>query len=384
VHKIHRSVFTTVLAGLATAWLACGQSAPTPKPVPDAASPGHGGQVSASGGTGGGTTSAGGNGAGGAQSGGSTGGSGAVDATGATGGNTGTGGSAGGDARADHPLDGNTADAAIPDAGIDASRDFPADSPTADGPADNPPSGGATCNLTGSATTTTPTVYVIGDSTASVYDSDLYPRMGWAQPLQDSFAPACATISDKALSGRSSKSFWDEGAWTPIKGALRAGDFVLIQFAHNDEKSDDAARYTEPFTSYEDYLSKYIDDTLAKGATPILATPINRNQWSGTTLKDSHGDYPVAMRQLAEKKKVALVDATLLTKAYFERIGQAATTKLFMNLAAGESPNYPTGNSDNTHLQEKGARLVAQMILADLYRQNLAPGTLAKTVPVAP
>jgi lysophospholipase L1-like esterase len=357
--------------------------------------------VSASGGAGGGTTSAGGNGAGGAQSGGSNGGSGAVDAAGATGGKTGTGGtgggdaagatggktgtggSVGGDARVDHPL-GNTADAPVPDAGTDASGDLPADSPIADGAADSLPSGGATCNLTGSAATTTPTVYVIGDSTASVYDSDLYPRMGWAQPLQDFFAPACATISDKALSGRSSKSFWDEGAWTPIKGALRAGDFVIIQFAHNDEKSDDAARYTEPFTSYEDYLSRYIDDTLAKGATPILATPINRNQWSGTTLKDSHGDYPVAMRQLAEKKKVALVDATLLTKAYFERIGQAATTKLFMNLAAGESPNYPTGNSDNTHLQEKGARLVAQLILADLYRQNLAPGTLAKTVPVAP
>lgn len=170
----------------------------------------------------------------------------------------------------------------------------------------------------------------------------------------------------------------------PIRNALRKGDYVLIQFGHNDEKTDDAARGTDPFTTFQQYLSTYLDDTQAKNAIPILLTPINRNNWSGGTLKDTHGDYAVAIRQLAQSRKVSLVDATLLTKTYFERIGQTATTDLFMNLDPGESPNYPNGNEDNTHLQEKGARLVAQMILADLYRQNLAPGTLAKTVPKAP
>jgi lysophospholipase L1-like esterase len=208
--------------------------------------------------------------------------------------------------------------------------------------------------------------------------------MGWAQPLQDSFAPACVTVQDKALSGRSSKSFYDEGDWTPIRNALRKGDYVLIQFGHNDEKSDDPTRYTDPFTTYEQYLSDYIDDAQAKGATPILVTSINRNEWSGGTLQDTHGNYPVAMRQLAQARQISLVDATALTKVYFERIGQAATTLLFMDLAPGQFPNYPDGNTDNTHLQEKGARTIAQMILADLYRQRLAPGTLAKTVPVAP
>ena len=208
--------------------------------------------------------------------------------------------------------------------------------------------------------------------------------MGWAQPLQDFFAPACVTVQDKALSGRSSKSFYDEGDWTPIRNALRKGDYVLIQFGHNDEKSDDATLYTDPFTTYEQYLSDYINDTQAKGATPILLTSINRNDWSGSTLQDTHGNYPVAMRQLAQARQISLVDATALTKTYFERIGQTATTLLFMDLAAGQFPNYPTGNTDNTHLQEKGARTIAQMILADLYRQRLAPGTLAKSVPVAP
>ena len=208
-------------------------------------------------------------------------------------------------------------------------------------------------NLSGAAGAQTPTVYVIGDSTASVYASNLYPRMGWAQPLQDYFAPACVTVQDKALSGRSSKSFYDEGDWTPIRNALRKGDYVLIQFGHNDEKSDQPTLYTDPFTTYEQYLSHYIDDTQAKGATPILITSINRNDWSGTTLQDTHGNYPVAMRQLAQAREISLVDATALTKTYFERIGQTATTLLFMDLAAGQFPNYPSGNTDNTHLQER-------------------------------
>jgi lysophospholipase L1-like esterase len=171
---------------------------------------------------------------------------------------------------------------------------------------------------------------------------------------------------------------------TPIRNSLRQGDYVLIQFGHNDEKSDEPTLYTDPFTTYEQYLSDYINDAQAKGATPILITSINRNDWSNGALEDTHGNYPVAMRQLAQARQISLVDATALTKTYFERIGQTATTLLFMDLAAGQFPNYPDGNTDNTHLQEKGARTIAQMILADLYRQRLGPGTLAKTVPVAP
>jgi lysophospholipase L1-like esterase len=241
-----------------------------------------------------------------------------------------------------------------------------------------------TCNATGAAATAPPTIWVIGDSTASVYTSDLYPRTGWAQPLQDYFAPACAIIQDRAISGRSSKSFFEEGAWAPIRDALEPGDYVLIQFGHNDEKADDPARFTEPFTTYEGFLSTYIDDTRAHGATPVLLTPIQRNAWAGSALRDTHGDYPVAMRELAATRGVSLVDATLLTTAYFERIGQAATTELFMNLAVGQSPNYPEGNSDNTHLQEAGARAIATLVLADFARQGLPIGRLVATVPEAP
>ena len=225
---------------------------------------------------------------------------------------------------------------------------------------------------------------MIGDSTMSVYASNLLPRMGWGQPLGASFGPACAVVSDKALSGRSSKSFFDEGAWTPVKNALKAGDYVLIQFGHNDEKTDDPARYTEPQTTYKQYLTTYITDTRAKQATPLLLTPINRNGWSGTTLKDSHGLYPAAVRELAASLKVELIDLTALTKAYFERIGQAETAKLFLILTAGQSPNYPDGVTDNTHLQEKGALAIGQLAMADAYKQKLPLAAWLKSVPVAP
>ncbi len=309
---------------------------------------------------------------GGHETGGSS-GTGGAPTTSGSGGHAGAGGSGAADAG---PTDAGAADAGVADASKgDAGR--------AD--AGSTGAGGATtCNTAGAATAKTPTVYVIGDSTASVYTSDLYPRTGWAQPLQEYFAPACATIQDKALSGRSSKSFFDEGDWTPIKAAVRAGDFVLIQFGHNDEKSDDPVRFTDPFTTYEMYLSIYIDDTIAKGATPILLTSINRNSWSNGTLDDTHGNYPVAVRQLAAARKVALVDATALTKTYFQRIGQAATTALFMDLAPGQFPNYPAGNTDDTHLQDNGAHTIAQLTLADMYRQAFPVAHLLEAVPQAP
>jgi lysophospholipase L1-like esterase len=228
------------------------------------------------------------------------------------------------------------------------------------------------------------TIYVVGDSTASVYASNLYPRMGWGQPLQDLFATRCAVVRDVALSGRSSKSFIDEGAWTPVKNGLVAGDVVLVQFGHNDEKDDDPARYTEPQTTFKQYLTTYVDDTRAKQATPVLLTPVNRNSWSGTTLSNTHGAYPDAMRQLAASLSVSLIDMTALTKTYFERIGQAATAELFLILVSGESPNYPSGVTDNTHFQEAGARKLGQLVTYDAYRQRLPFATYLKAVPVAP
>jgi lysophospholipase L1-like esterase len=208
--------------------------------------------------------------------------------------------------------------------------------------------------------------------------------MGWGQVLQTFFNTACAKVEDKAISGRSSKSFYDEGAWTPVVASIKEGDYVMIQFGHNDEKEEDRTRYTNPNTTFPEYLTKYISQTRDKGGIPILMTPLNRNKWDGTVLQDTHGEYPDAIRKLAEEQDTPLVDVTELTKIYFEEIGPAATTKLFMNLAPGQFPRYPLGNEDNTHLQEEGAKTISQIIVADLYEQNLPIAALLKEIPTIP
>lgn len=227
-------------------------------------------------------------------------------------------------------------------------------------------------------------IYTIGDSTMSVYASSVYPRMGWGQPLGDLFDAKCASVVDKALSGRSSKSFFNEGAWTPIKNALKSGDYVLIQFGHNDEKSEEPTLFTDPQTTYKQYLTMYVNETRAKQATPILLTSINRNNWDGKMLRDTHGAYPPAVRELAQSLKVDLIDMTALTKTYFERIGPAETAKLFLILKSGQFPNYPNGVTDNTHFQEVGARTLGRLAMADAYAQKLTLATLLKAVPSAP
>lgn len=230
---------------------------------------------------------------------------------------------------------------------------------------------GATCDVSTAPDASTPRIYVIGDSTASNYDASLWPRMGWAQTLQDFFRPGCAVVENRALSGRSSKSFRDEGAWAPIEAALKPGDFVLIQFGHNDEKSNDPTRYTEPFSTYQAQLSQYVAETFAKGAQPILLTSIVRNRWSGTDMPATHGDYPRAVRLLGSFLEVPVIDMTTISRDYFELVGETTVSnEMFLNLQPGVFPNYPQGRSDNTHFQELGARRLAQLVLFHLTQQR--------------
>lgn len=205
------------------------------------------------------------------------------------------------------------------------------------------------------------TAYLIGDSTVSLYTSAYYPRMGWGQVF-GSYFKSTLVASDKARSGRSSKSFYDEGAWTPVQAALKAGDYVFIQFGHNDEKTDPAL-HTDPYTTYQQYLTRYIDTARARGAIPILVTPVERNSWSGGTIKATHGTYPAAMRALASSKGVPLIDLTAGSTTKYISLGQTYTTwNVFMNLPAGRYANYPNGNSDNTHFQENGAHIIARLV----------------------
>ncbi len=218
------------------------------------------------------------------------------------------------------------------------------------------------------------TLYVIGDSTAAQNAPDRYPATGWAQVLQDCFDPRRVTVEDKAKGGRSSKSFLEEGSWAPVRDALKKGDYVFIQFGHNDSK-EDPARFTDPDTTYGQFLKSYVEDARARGAVPVILTSINRNKWADDhTLADFHGAYPQAARETARALNVPLIDLTALTKSRMEALGPDKAKGLFMRLEKGQYPNFPDGAEDNTHLQEKGAREICRLVAADIKAQKLPLG----------
>lgn len=210
-----------------------------------------------------------------------------------------------------------------------------------------------------------PKIWILGDSTASIWPASAYPQMGWAQVLQDRLYADSAEVQDKALAGRSSKSFLtDPVGWPAFKDLIAAGDYMVIQFGHNDEKTDPTLS-TLPGSTFEQYLSIYIDFARKVGAVPILATSIQRDFWNsdGKTLTQSHviagrGDYPQAVRNLAVSKNVALVDMTKLTNGYLEGIGKDAATKLFV---------------DNAHPNETGAKAFAKLFTDNLVMQKIVP-----------
>jgi lysophospholipase L1-like esterase len=194
------------------------------------------------------------------------------------------------------------------------------------------------------------TVFLIGDSTVSNF-SPPDPRNGWGQVIGRNFA-SDVVVKNFARSGRSSKSFFEEGAWAPVVPMLKPGDYVFIQFGHNDEKRD-AERGTEPYSTYQEYLSRYIDDTLKAGAIPILVTPVGRGGLKKSSGPGSHGRYPDAMLELAKQRKLLSIDLTSLSEAYFRKLGTSDTLKLFVASIDGK---------DDTHFLPAGAVAIANLV----------------------
>ncbi|GIF25328.1 pectinesterase [Actinoplanes tereljensis] len=206
------------------------------------------------------------------------------------------------------------------------------------------------------------TVFVAGDSTAATYATADVPRAGWGQALPAFLRPEVA-VQNGALSGASSKSFADLGRLDLILDAIKPGDTLLVSFGHNDEKVEDPARYTEPWTTFQDYLRLYLDGARANRAHPVLVTPVERRRFraDGTPYL-SHGEYPDSMRALAEATGTPLIDLTALSFALWSTLGPEATKDYFLWLDPGEQPNYPAGVADNTHFQAHGAIEVARLV----------------------
>ncbi|MGP3771424.1 rhamnogalacturonan acetylesterase [Streptomyces sp. SDT5-1] len=208
------------------------------------------------------------------------------------------------------------------------------------------------------------TLFVAGDSTAAQKYLDAKPETGWGMALP-LFLSDRVRVANHAVNGCSSKSFVDEGRLDTILAAIRPGDLLLIQFAHNDEKSADPARYTEPWSTYQDHLKLYVDGARAKGARPVLATPVERRRFDGDgNSLPTHGDYPAAMRALADEEGVALLDIQALSLALWRKLG-VEETKTYFNWTATEQ--------DNTHVNPPGAIAVARLVAEELRGRSVLP-----------
>jgi lysophospholipase L1-like esterase len=217
-----------------------------------------------------------------------------------------------------------------------------------------------------------PALHLVGDSTMADKPTEPpNPERGWGQLFPQLFREP-TRIVNHAVNGRSSKSFRDEGRWTNVLSQLDPGDFVLIEFGHNDEKKEDPKRYAAPDTDFKENLRRFIREVRAKGATPILATPINRRKFDDKgLLVDTHGAYPDATRAVATEEKVPLIDLHRLSRPLLENLGPEESKKIFVWVKPGEYTRYPDGHQDDTHLNEKGALLIAQLVATEIRSQKL-------------
>ncbi|WP_282941457.1 rhamnogalacturonan acetylesterase [Paenibacillus sp. RC67] len=216
-----------------------------------------------------------------------------------------------------------------------------------------------------------PTLFLAGDSTVTDQPSGQYPYAGWGQMLGKFLGPDIA-ILNHARSGRSSKSFIKENRLNNIWNKMKASDYLFIQFAHNDEKDNDGG--TEPFTSYQQYLKEYIDGARQRGAYPVLVAPMHRRFFDEQhCIKNTHGEYIEAMRQLAEQEGVPFLDLAAKSKRLFDNLGEEATKAIFMWADPGALPNLPEGVQDNTHFSQYGGVEMAKLVVECIQEAGSEP-----------
>lgn len=207
------------------------------------------------------------------------------------------------------------------------------------------------------------TIFLAGDSTMAPKAPDKRPETGWGEMLGQYFQPDDVRIANRAMNGRSSKSFIAEGRWTAIADSLSAGDYVFIQFGHNDESKDKGDRYSTP-EEFTANLTRMIGDARAKGAIPVLFTPVERRRFDlSGRLQDTHGLYPGYTRAVARAQRVPLIDMQNASATILRSYGADSSAKLFLHLEKGEHPNYPDGVRDNTHFRPLGAELLAREVV---------------------
>lgn len=211
------------------------------------------------------------------------------------------------------------------------------------------------------------TIYWAGDSTVQYNDITTYPQTGIGQVFHLFLKPEVKVLNF-AKNGRSTKSFIDEGRLAAIEEQITEGDFLFIQFGHNDEKKADPARYTDPFGQYMVNLERFVNTARGKKAYPVLITPLERRCFAeGNQLGvGEHSDYVAAMKQAAENLDVPLIDLYSMSREKLRKAGAEKTKDWYMHLPKDVYPSHPEGLTDNTHLKYEGAVVYGGCIAAGL------------------
>lgn len=242
------------------------------------------------------------------------------------------------------------------------------------------------CGLTAAVPDRTTTIFVIGDSTAANKDiSGGKQERGWAMALQCYFDDH-VMIDNHAVNGRSSKSFIDEGRWEKVVSLIKPGDYVIIQFGHNDEKTQ-PNRHTDPGSTFDYNLARFVRETREHGGIPVLMNSVVRRNFhvkapiiaddeqlrnttfsdgaktvEGDTLIDTHGLYRVAPRDVAQRMNCHFIDANRITHNLEQSLGTEGSKALHMWFLPDTEPSEPKGKQDNTHYNVHGAHVVARLL----------------------
>jgi lysophospholipase L1-like esterase len=213
------------------------------------------------------------------------------------------------------------------------------------------------------------TVWLIGDSTMANKEIRAFPETGWGMPFSN-FFDSTIVVDNRAKNGRSTQSFINEKLWQPVVDNLGAGDYVLIQFGHNDEVPTKKTYTTEE--QFRSNLVRYVNETRAKKAFPVLITPVARRKFdSSGHIVGTHEVYAEIVRSVAGELKVPLIDLDKKSQALLQQFGPENSTLLYNHLQAGEHPNYPDGKADDTHFSELGARKMAEIVLQEIRNLKL-------------
>ncbi len=216
-----------------------------------------------------------------------------------------------------------------------------------------------------------PTLFMIGDSTMADKPLEDNPERGWGQLLPEFFDTTSIKIENHARNGRSTRSFIYESRWDTVYSRMKEGDFIIIQFGHNDGSVEKTGRYATP-EEYRYNLVKFVKESQSKGVYPVLCTPVVRRKFDEKgVLTDTHGEYPNIVRSISDSLNIPLIDMQKESEKLVSSLGDEGSKKLYLHIAPGIYIRFPEGKKDDTHFSEEGARTIAAIAVKSFREKGI-------------